>query len=92
VSVGNITVGKTCEFDPGTFTRSGVSIHAVIRYSPWFLGRALAFVSRHPSLPWDSLLDADYPLTEVGRALKDSAERVVTRASLLIDESNHGRT
>ncbi len=84
VSVGNITVGKTCEFDPGLFTRSGVTIVSAIRYHPWFLGRSLDFVARHPGYPWASLLDADYKLSEVDRALRDSADRVVTRASLVM--------
>jgi D-arabinose 1-dehydrogenase-like Zn-dependent alcohol dehydrogenase len=84
VSVGNITVGKTCEFDPGLFTRSGVTIVSAIRYHPWFLGRSLDFVARHPAYPWASLLDADYKLSEVDRALRDSADRVVTRASLVM--------
>src|SRR5207302_7365299 len=83
VSVGNITVGKTCEFDPGLFTRSGVTIVAAIRYHPFFLGRALRFVATHPRYPWESLLDADYPMGSVDVALRDSAERVVTRASLV---------
>ena len=84
VSVGNITVGKTCEFDPGLFTRSGVTIVSAIRYHPWFLGRSLDFVARHTGYPWASLLDADYKLSEVDRALRDSADRVVTRASLVM--------
>ncbi len=87
VSVGNITVGKTCEFDPGLFTRSGVTIVSAIRYHPWFLGRSLDFVARHPGYPWASLLDADYKLSEVDRALRDSADRVVTRASLVMAEA-----
>ncbi|HEY2706103.1 MAG TPA: zinc-binding dehydrogenase [Candidatus Dormibacteraeota bacterium] len=83
VSVGNISPGKTCEFDPGLFTRSGVTIVAAIRYHPFFLGRALEFVATHPQFPWESLLDADYPLSSVDLALRHSADRVVTRASLV---------
>jgi threonine dehydrogenase-like Zn-dependent dehydrogenase len=83
VSVGNISPGKMCEFDPGLFTRSGVSIVAAIRYHPFFLGRALEFVATHAQFPWESLLDADYPLSSVDAALRDSADRVVTRASLV---------
>jgi len=83
VSVGNISPGRTCEFDPGLFTRSGVTIVAAIRYHPFFLGRALRFVASHPQFPWESLLDADYPMGSVDVALRDSAERVVTRASLV---------
>lgn len=88
VSVGNITVGKMCEFDPGLFTRSGVTLLSAIRYHPWFLGRSLEFVARHPQYPWDTLLDADYKLSEVDQALRDSANRVVTRASLVV--GGHG--
>lgn len=86
VSVGNITVGKFTEFDPGLFTRSGVSILSAIRYHPFFLGRTLEFIGRHPQYPWESLIDADYPLEQAGQALEDSAARTVTRASFPIGE------
>lgn len=85
ISIGNISPGKFVDFDPGLFTRSGVSVHAAIRYRPWYLGRALRFVSDHPQYPWDDLLDADYSLEEVDRALRDSADRKITRASLVVD-------
>lgn len=84
VSVGNITVGKTTPFDPGLYTRSGVSIFSAIRYPLYFLGRTLSFIARHPQYPWESLIDADYGIDDAHQALVDSAARTVTRASFVL--------
>lgn len=84
VSIGSISPGKTCEFDPGLFTRSGVVIRSAIRYHPWFLGRSLQFLSDHAEYPWDSLVDADYSLDDVEQGLRDSADRKVARASIKV--------
>jgi D-arabinose 1-dehydrogenase-like Zn-dependent alcohol dehydrogenase len=84
VSIGSISPGKLCEFDPGLFTRSGVTIRSAIRYHPWFLGRALQFVSEHPEYPWEQLVDADYTLDDVEQGLRDSADRKIARASIKV--------
>ncbi len=84
VELGNISPGHTTPFDPGTLTRRSVAILPAIRYHPWYLARALDFLEATRSrFPFDTLLDAEYPLRDVGRALVDSDERKVTRASLL---------
>lgn len=82
VSVGNVNPGQTCEFDPGAFTRAGVTMKGIIRYQPWYLGQALDLLAAHPEVPWNEILDAVYPLTRVGDALADSAARRITRASI----------
>lgn len=84
VSIGNISPGRLCDFDPGLYTRSGVRILSAIRYHPWFLGRALRFISDHPGYGWDELLDAEYPLEQVQQALEDSAARRIARASVRV--------
>jgi len=84
VEVGNISPGQTTLFDPGTLTRRGVQILGTIRYHPWYLKRALDFlVATRERFPFEALLDAEYPLRDVGRALEDSDQRKVTRASLV---------
>lgn len=84
VSIGSISPGKLVEFDPGLFTRSGVTIRSAIRYHPWFLGRALQFLSDNPQYPWESMVDADYALDDVEQGLRDSADRKVARASIKV--------
>jgi threonine dehydrogenase-like Zn-dependent dehydrogenase len=85
VEVGNISPGHTTPFDPGTLTRRGVQIIGTIRYHPWYLKRALDFlVATRGRVPFEALLDAEYPLRDVDKALQDSDERRVTRASLVI--------
>lgn len=84
VSIGSISPGHMTEFDPGLYTRTGVRIIAGIRYKPYFLGRALRFVSDHPEYGWNELLDADYTLDNAQQALQDSADRRISRASILV--------
>jgi threonine dehydrogenase-like Zn-dependent dehydrogenase len=84
VELGNISPGHPTPFDPGTLTRRSVQILPAIRYHPWYLGRALDFLeATRARYPFEALLDAEYPLRDVGKALADSDERKVTRASLL---------
>lgn len=86
VSVGNISPGKLTEFDPGLFTRSGVSMHAVIRYPNHFLSQAIRFIEETPHYPWEDLVDADYAFTDVRRAIQAAEERTVTRAGIVLEE------
>ncbi len=86
VELGNISPGHTTPFDPGTLTRRSVQILPAIRYHPWYLKRALDFLeATRTRYPFDKLLDAEYPLRDVGRALEDSDQRRVTRATLIPD-------
>ena len=85
VELGNISPGRTTPFDPGTLTRRGVQIMGTIRYHPWYLKRALDFLAAtRDRYPFEAVLDAEYPLREVGKALEDSDQRRVTRASLVM--------
>jgi threonine dehydrogenase-like Zn-dependent dehydrogenase len=87
VSVGNLNPGHTTEFDPGLFTRSGVTVVAAIRYPAYFLGRAVGFIERTPQFPWEDLVDADYAFDQVPAAIQAAEDRTVTRAAVVIDDS-----
>jgi hypothetical protein len=56
----------------------------VLRYPGGALGRALAFLEATPHLPWDDLVDADFPLEQAREALTAAAARSVTRAGLIV--------
>jgi threonine dehydrogenase-like Zn-dependent dehydrogenase len=84
VELGNISPGHTTPFDPGLLTRRSVQVLPAIRYHPWYLKRALDFLeTTRGRYPFEALLDAEYPLEDVGKALEDSDQRKVTRASLI---------
>ncbi len=85
VSIGNITPGKTAPFDPGAFTRSGTQIKASIRYPARVLGKAVSFIESTPGFPWEDLVDADFSLDDVQRAVQAARDREVTRAGLIIE-------
>lgn len=85
VSVGNISPNKFTQFDPGLFTRSGVTVQAVIRYPTYFLARSVAFIEGTPDYPWEDLVDADYEFGQAREAIQAAEDRVVTRAALLIN-------
>lgn len=87
VSVGNVSPNKFTEFDPGLFTRSGVTIKAVIRYPTYFLSRAIAFIEATPQYPWEDLVDADYEFGQAREAIQATEDRTVTRAALVINET-----
>jgi len=84
LELGNISPGHTTPFDPGMLTRRSVQILPAIRYHPWYLKRALDFLeATRARFPFETLLDGEYPLRDAGRALEDSDQRKVTRATLI---------
>jgi len=86
VEIGTISPGRKTEVDVGLMTRRGVQIIACLRYQPWYLRLALEFLVAHQDrFPFDALVDAVYPLEEAVQALRDSAARKVTRASLAVE-------
>src|SRR5690606_31793514 len=46
VTIGNVSPGKYTDFDPGLLTRKSIKIFPVVRYNPWYLRKALEFLSR----------------------------------------------
>ncbi|MFB6087628.1 MAG: zinc-binding dehydrogenase [Haloarculaceae archaeon] len=82
--MGNIIPGKEATIDPGRAVRKSVTVETMMRYDPWYLRRALEFLSTHGDrYPFGELVDAEYPLADVQQALRDSANRTVTRAALV---------
>jgi threonine dehydrogenase-like Zn-dependent dehydrogenase len=84
LEMGNVTPGKTADFDPGLLTRKSIDVTAVVRYDPWYLHRALEFLAaQSDSYPYADLIDAEFDLRDVNEALQQSDAREVTRATLL---------
>jgi threonine dehydrogenase-like Zn-dependent dehydrogenase len=80
IEIGNVTPGPEIALDIGRLTRRSVSIIPVIRYKPWILREALAFLSRNVDrLPLDRVVDRAYPLEGLEDALRDAEARRVTR-------------
>ena len=85
ISIGTLNPGQTVAYDPGYSLRRGVTILPAMRYPGPYLHKALDFLRKtRDKYPHDELLDADYRLDDVARALADSAARTVTRASLVV--------
>ncbi|WP_172652731.1 zinc-binding dehydrogenase [Rhodococcus opacus] len=86
VSVGNVNPHQYTQFDPGLYTRSGVTMRAAIRYPAPFLSEALRFLSTSPHYPWEDLVDADFAFDGVLNAINAAEAKSVTRAGIVIAE------
>jgi threonine dehydrogenase-like Zn-dependent dehydrogenase len=85
VSIGNVSIGKTAPFDPGLLTRKSITIYPVVRYNPWYLHKALNFLSANiEKYPFASMMDAEFEFENIQEALDKSAAREVTRASIVV--------
>ncbi len=85
-SVGNLNVGSGVEvtLSPGLITRKHLQIHGILRYDPWYLDRAVAFLERNAGrVPFESVIGQDFPLDQVVTALESGASRRVSRASVV---------
>lgn len=86
VSIGNVSPGRMTSFDPGLMTRKSIHIIPIMQYDPWYLNKALQFLSKKIDLyPFEELLDADFHLEEIEVALDKSVSREVTRASIVMN-------
>jgi threonine dehydrogenase-like Zn-dependent dehydrogenase len=84
VEIGNVSPGNPTPFDPGLLTRRSITIIPIVRYNPWYLKKSLDFLSQCiDKYPFDQLLDAEFTLDQVKEALDKSANREVTRASIV---------
>lgn len=84
VELGNISSQLTTEFSPADLTLKRITVDAMLLYQPWYLEKALEFLSRNADdYPYDDLLDAEFPLVEAQQALEGSAEQEFTRACLV---------
>lgn len=85
VSIGNVSPGKYTEFDPGLLTRKSIQIIPVVRYDPWYLNKALGFLSDNISkYPFANMIDGEFNFDDIQHALDKSATREVTRASIVL--------
>lgn len=83
--MGNLSPGFTVDFDPGLLTRRSVQILPVDRYDGRYLHKALQFLDQTMDrYPYEQLLDAEFSLCCVQEALDKSANREVTRASIVM--------
>jgi len=88
VSVGNLNVGEGFDatLSPGLITRKNLTVHGVLRYDPWYLQKALAFLSRtQDRYPFEVLTERVYPFEELATAIADSESRKVARFSIVFN-------
>jgi threonine dehydrogenase-like Zn-dependent dehydrogenase len=83
-SVGNLNAEADVTMTPGIVTRKSVHIHGVLRYHPWYLHKAIAFLARRQHLhPFEAFSDRSFPLDEVTEALKAGESRSVARVAIV---------
>jgi D-arabinose 1-dehydrogenase-like Zn-dependent alcohol dehydrogenase len=88
VTIGNVSTGKYTEFDPGLLTRKSIQIIPVVRYDPWYLDKALTFLSENiNNYPFINMMDGEFEFNSIQEALDMSASRKVTRASIVMGVS-----
>ena len=69
LEMGNVSPGHTTEFDPGLLTRKSIDITSTVRYDPWYLHRALAFLDANSEqYPYADLIDAEFALRGISIA------------------------
>lgn len=87
LTMGNVTLGSNVQFDPAALTKSQVVIYPINRYKPWYLDKALQFVSSTiDKYPYEDLMDNDFTFEQIEDALNKSVAREVTRASIMVDK------
>ena len=85
LSLGNVTLGTTVPIDPAFLTKSQIVIYPINRYQPWYLDKALKFISATiDKYPYEELMDGDFGFEQLAEALDKSVAREVTRASIVI--------
>lgn len=85
-SVGNLNVGSAHEVTlaPALITRKHLVVHGILRYDPWYLERALAFLERSGArFPFEEIGGHDFSLDEVTDALNAGSSRTFSRPSIV---------
>jgi threonine dehydrogenase-like Zn-dependent dehydrogenase len=83
-SVGNLNGEAEISLVPGLVTRKSLTIRGVLRYDPWYLHRAVQFLSRRAGLhPFGELAGVTYSLDHALDALRDGESRSVARAAIV---------
>jgi hypothetical protein len=66
-------------------TRKSIEIKPIVRYDPWYLDKALQFLSKNiDKYPFANMIDGDFEFDNIQEALDKSASREVTRASIVL--------
>jgi threonine dehydrogenase-like Zn-dependent dehydrogenase len=83
-SVGNLNAEATVTMTPGIVTRKSLRIQGVLRYDPWYLHKAVAFLVRRQHLhPFSAFSDRSFPLADVTEALRAGESRSVARVAIV---------
>jgi threonine dehydrogenase-like Zn-dependent dehydrogenase len=83
-SVGNLNADASVTIAPGILTRKSLTIKGVLRYDPWYLQKAIAFLARrHADHPFEAFTDRAFPLTDVVAALQAGESRSVARVAIV---------
>ncbi|HVQ89528.1 MAG TPA: zinc-binding dehydrogenase [Mycobacteriales bacterium] len=83
-SVGNLNAATAVPITPGILTRKSLTVHGVLRYDPWYLHRAVAFLERrHDRYPFDAFTDRAYGLDRIVEALRSGERRSTARAAVV---------
>jgi L-iditol 2-dehydrogenase len=73
LEVGSIAPGNVFSYDATALVRANVRLVATSNYSPWALGRALAFLRRsHHRFPFDRIVSHTYPLERITEAFRQA--------------------
>ena len=84
VEIGNISIGKTFEFDPSRFVFGNKTMVGVSLYDPVVLSRALTFLERYQDrLPFNRLATASYSLDDINEAFAAAEGKRDVRASII---------
>lgn len=85
ISIGNIAGGEV-SIAPGEVTRKAVTIFSVSRYEPYYLYKALQFLSLHlEKYPFEEIAGDAFKFEDLGEAMDKTASREVTRASIVVE-------
>lgn len=81
---GALNPGSHVLIDASQILRRLITLRGVHNYHPRHLVEALDFVTlNRQRFPFKELVDAQYPLDQVGQAMKDAADRTVLRAAIV---------
>lgn len=84
VLAGVVNPGAETTLDANRLVRGLVTLRGVHNYHPRNLVEAVDFVTAHRDrYPFRELVDASYPLVDVGRAMADAAAHRVLRAAIV---------
>lgn len=86
IEIGSINLGKTVEIDPSRLVFGNKTIIGVSLYEPFALKKALELLSHTQGrLPFQSLLQDSFPLSQINEALQVAVSRRANRATVNLE-------